>query len=364
MSLKKIPQPNFHTLCMGCVVKHIWKTHRPVCSGSGEITLGPKNHSYAAKLISSQVSLYLTVLLPIHRVFYAELLQLQLWRALMDTGTLGEKGKKKLCFCVVSWFWHTKAQWGGFDIACGTQENMKWKRGGGSTSPGVRLSWSRPWSSSGSKTTCFLTIVSSAGSDFFCLSSPEQFTIITLKAQCQIWTLLSSHTRGALVFLPQCWTNQPGVGRSGCIWLSTVWVWQLLCCHISAAQLQLRRNWRNERIFCSRVERQNKQGSRSSELQLQMYPHIKWPHLQRRCHFVRSGNSLSLWKSTAIFTHGLSNDLHLGYKVLPRYFVFVVNIVYAGPKFYKFRDICDFLAGTYHNMFYQCPRVDFNICEL
>lgn len=179
MSLKKIPHPNFHTLCMGCVVKHIWKSHRPVCSGSGEITLGPKNHSYAAKLISSQVSLYLTVLLPIHTVFCAELLQLQLWRALMDTGSLGEKGRKKLLFCVVSWFWHTKAQGGGFDIACGTQENMKWKRGGGYTGTGVQaleLLWiknnmfpdnrfvSRRW--------------------FFCPSSPEQFTIITLKAQC------------------------------------------------------------------------------------------------------------------------------------------------------------------------------------
>lgn len=98
MSLKKIPHPNFHTLCIGYVVKHIWKSHRPVCSGSGEITLGPKNRSYAAKLISSQVSLFLTVLLPIHTVFCAELLDLQLWRALMDTGTLWKKGTKNVSF--------------------------------------------------------------------------------------------------------------------------------------------------------------------------------------------------------------------------------------------------------------------------
>lgn len=30
--------------------------------------------------------------------------------------------------------------------------------------------------------------------------------------------------------------------------------------------------------------------------------------------------------------------------MLPKYFVFVVKIVYAGPKSYKFRDIGDFLA--------------------
>lgn len=85
---------------MGCVVKHIWKSHRSVCSGSGEITLGPKNRSYAAKLISSQVKLpvYLTVLLPIHTVFCAELLHLQFWRGLMDTGTLGGDGRRNFFF--------------------------------------------------------------------------------------------------------------------------------------------------------------------------------------------------------------------------------------------------------------------------
>lgn len=157
MCVKKIPPPLIFILSAWDILWNIWKSHRPVCSVSREITLGPKNHSYAAKLISSQVNWFLTVLLPIHPAFIG-----------------GEGPKKKLLFFdELIWVYKSTLRWLWHCLRHPGKHEMEQSRGSTCTGTfpdnGLVSSW---W--------------------LFCMWSPKQFTIITLRAQCQIWKLLNS----------------------------------------------------------------------------------------------------------------------------------------------------------------------------